>query len=239
MDDVLKRFHSEVKKGNAEKVREILEASPNKGADFINKIDIEDRRTALFYASIIPNEEISLETMKVLVDYGANINYKDGLKQTIAYYMARFGKVKSLEFLIAHGGSFDDNDNFGQSPLYYASREGQLEAVKILVEKGANVNKLDTMSQTALFYAAREGRLEVCRFLIDKGANVNQIDNTRYTPLYWAKKSGHNEVVKLLLERGAINTANGRVTERDLQRLNRQNKVPQVETSQPQTPSNY
>ena len=59
--------------------------------------------------------------IKLLVRYGASINYKDSMDQTVLFYACREGKQKCAELLLSHGLNLDDPDQYGQTPLFYAA----------------------------------------------------------------------------------------------------------------------
>eukprot|EP01017_Pseudomicrothorax_dubius_P027379 TRINITY_DN3145_c0_g5_i1.p1 TRINITY_DN3145_c0_g5~~TRINITY_DN3145_c0_g5_i1.p1 ORF type:complete len:575 (+),score=82.61 TRINITY_DN3145_c0_g5_i1:309-2033(+) len=198
----------------------------------VNRSYLEDRKTAIFYAAMVRDEDSCLEMVKLLIQYGADPRFKDNLKQTALYYLARDGKTKVLEYLLDRGCPIDDTDIYLQSPLYYAAREGKEETLRMLISRGANFNKIDTFSQTPLFYAARDGRMSTCRALIEYGANVNHIDSNKSTPLFWAKKFDRHDVVKLLIDSGAINTKSGKLSQKDLQKLEKQPSARPAEAKQ-------
>jgi ankyrin repeat protein len=51
--------------------------------------------------------------IKLLIDFGANITFKDQMKQSIIFYIARDGKAKLMEFLIQYGLNVNESDLYG------------------------------------------------------------------------------------------------------------------------------
>ena len=85
-----------------------------------------------------------LDTMKVLIDKGADVN----------------------ESSMGLGlGS-------GYTPLMIAARDGRLDAAKLLLDRGADVNK--EVSGTALAKAAYYGHRDIVTLLLDRGADINK-----------------------------------------------------------------
>ena len=78
-----------------------------------------------------------------MAEHGADFLYKDTLRQTAMYYLARDGKFEAIKLFVNKGVPVEDSDNYGQTPLFYACREGHLEIASYLVENGADVNHKD------------------------------------------------------------------------------------------------
>jgi ankyrin repeat protein len=117
------------------------------------------------------------ETIEILLDFGADIEY------------------------LAKGGK-----NSGR-PLMMAAKKYQGAAtVKLLVGRGADVNGADQYGRTALIMAARYGRLETVRYLLDHGADPNAESMMKKwkTPLIAAQLRGHEFVAELLRKAGAV-----------------------------------
>lgn len=51
--------------------------------------------------------------LKLLIDYGAKPLFKDHLNQSILFYVAKDGKMKSLSLLIEHGSDVNELDTNG------------------------------------------------------------------------------------------------------------------------------
>ncbi|CAK85479.1 unnamed protein product (macronuclear) [Paramecium tetraurelia] len=183
---------------NIEKVRQIL-TTYQKDIDLVNRIDPQTRQISTFIAIVGSDEDISLQLLKYLCELGANINYKDNLKQSILFYICRDGRTKLFDFLVSQGINISDTDSYGQTPLFYASRENRIDIISRFIKLGGDIAHLDTLScQTALFYAASKGHYEACKLLIEAGCPVNHQDNKKKTALYFAKQSQKKEVIDLI-----------------------------------------
>ncbi|CAD8138801.1 unnamed protein product [Paramecium octaurelia] len=183
---------------NIEKVRQIL-TTYQKDIDLVNRIDPQTRQISTFIAIIGSDEDVSLQLLKYLCELGANIHYKDNLKQSILFYICRDGRTKLFDYLVSQGINISDTDSYGQTPLFYASRENRIDIISRFIKLGSDVAHLDTLScQTALFYAASKGHYEACKLLIEAGCPVNHQDNKKKTALYFAKQSQKKEVIDLI-----------------------------------------
>ena len=177
----------------------IIQSLVQDGEVDVNAKD-EDERTALHYAV----KGGHLETLKYLVEKGAEVNARDTKRKTALHYAAQGGHLEPLKYLVGKGAEVDAQNKKGETGLHYAAQGGHLEALKYLVGKGAEVNALDTKRKTALHYAAEEGQLKTLKYLVEKGAEVNARDKERRkTVLHYAAEEGHLEPFKYLVEKGA------------------------------------
>jgi ankyrin repeat protein len=162
--------------------------------------------TALVFAA----RQGDLETVKVLVDAGADVNQvtQYGWSPLLTATQNRYYKVAS--FLLDHGANPNIANKGGWTPLYIATDNRNIEGGDYPVRK-PDIDHLEYISK-----------------LLDKGANPNAraIDSTETrtiftmqwlyedgaTPFLRAAQSGDVTLMKLLLDRGAdpkIATKNG------------------------------
>ena len=154
-----------------------------------------------------------LETIKLLLKNGVEINAKDNAGYTALTWAAVEGQTNVVKLLLDKGADFNAKDTKGFTTLMIASEQGQTIVVKLLLDKGADINAKDTNATTALMVAVEGGwghtNTDVVKLLLDKGADINAKDNEGYTALMWAAGAGKTDVVKLLLDKGAdINAKN-------------------------------
>ena len=50
-----------------------------------------DNQPPINYATILKSDELALEMVKVLIEKGANYNYKDAMLQSVLFYAMRDG----------------------------------------------------------------------------------------------------------------------------------------------------
>lgn len=133
-------------------------------------VDRKDEKTSITPLMISEN----IETIKLLIKQGANLNDKD-----------IDGKTKLIQIISNYKGA------------------DKLNIIKLLLDKEAKVDITDNNKNTPLHYASRNDEIEIMKLLIEKGADVNAIGNHEITPLMEAVTSGSIEAVKLLIEKGA------------------------------------
>lgn len=72
-----------------------------------------------------------LETLKKLVEYGADVNEKSN-GMTPLMIAARYNKVKIMEFLVSKGAKISEKDSKGFSALKYAELSNAFDAIEYL-----------------------------------------------------------------------------------------------------------
>lgn len=152
-----------------------------------------------------------IEAIKMLLEYGADINHLSDwdtplLINAIMYghYAAAIELIKSAGVDINVRGYQKREHGFHVSwdwtPLMCAARQGNIKLIKLLVKKKADVNALgwsqspDDM-ETCADVAAYSGHLKALKFLLKKKAKINA------ETIYKATRGGHLEVVKFLLSK--------------------------------------
>ena len=155
------------------------------------------RRTPLMLAAV----DNRLTLAKLLVENGADVNYKSG------------------------GPDLERQDGAGWSALMYAAGAGQVETATYLLDQGAEIDMQWASGYSALHEAAIWGRWETAELLIERGANVNLRGyGLGETPLHgasWGSNRRHftstrpssrvswNKVITALLAGGADVNARG------------------------------
>jgi ankyrin repeat protein len=178
----------------------------------LTKADLEmrDRRgaTPLMHAAAFGN----LETMKVLLEAGADPNARDAFDATALLWSAR--DPEKARLLIEHGADVNARSTQGRTPMMVASLlRGGSSTVALMLAKGADVRQEDGRGATALSLAASIGDVETMRLLLAAGADPNHVDRSGSTPINWASYGKRAEAVRILLQRGVdvnnVNTSGG------------------------------
>ena len=144
--------------------------------------------------------------VKVLLDWGANINATDANWQggTALPRAARQGHIEVVKLLLDRGAAIDATTNNGWAAHHWAAHGGHIEVVKVMLDRGAAIDARAGDGWTALHQAARDGHIEVVKVLLDRGAAIDAtVDYKGVTALHQAALWGHIEVVKLMLDKGA------------------------------------
>jgi ankyrin repeat protein len=84
-------------KGELETVRFLVEKYNGDKTKYVNLTDMDRNRTALFFLSMKPN---TLETIKFLVDNGADVNIKTKYNETMLMMASRKGQLDTVTYLV-------------------------------------------------------------------------------------------------------------------------------------------
>jgi ankyrin repeat protein len=144
-----------------------------------------------------------IETVKLLLEKGADIEAKTSNGRTTLYVAASNGHEAVVRLLLEKGANTEAVNKNKWTALHAAASNGHEAVVRLLLEKGANTEAEHENGWTALHVAASNGHEAVVRLLLEKGANTEAKHEYGRTALQVAAQDGHEAVVRLLLEKGA------------------------------------
>lgn len=131
-----------------------------------------------------------LNTIKLLLEHGANIHARSLSGETPIMCAAKFGKSPAaLELLIYMGGNLYDRDISGRFLIHHAATNRyNTEFVVVLVERGMDINALCYSGMTPLHWAVFLGRqAENIKLLISLGADGSAKNKDGLTPFDYIK----------------------------------------------------
>ena len=132
-----------------------------------------------------------LDNVKIILDYGADINIVDNKGKSALHFAARDSNSKIIEYLILLEITVNMTDINGQTPLMYACmKSGLLDNVIVLLEYGADINLMDNNRESALHLASRDFNSEIIKYLISLEMIVNMTNKKGQTPLIYACMEG-------------------------------------------------
>jgi ankyrin repeat protein len=155
------------------------------------------------------------DTLKMIINYGVNLNTKDKRGSTPLMYMVEEGlKIKDkkdresfierLVYFLKYRVSIDIQDIDGRTVLHKAVIANDLIVVEKLLTKKADLTLQDIHGRTALHHTQWHGNYKIARWLIAAGADMNQLDNSGFTLLNYAAIFGHVRLVIALIASGVL-----------------------------------
>merc|ERR1712165_680330 len=188
----------------------------------------EDGLTALHQCCIDDSEEM----MKVLVEFGANVNAADTEKWTPLHAAATCGHLHLVKFLIDAGAELLSVNADGNMPYDLCEDDTTLSYIENEMARRGVTQELidDTRSQTErqmlndsqllqmdggdldfkdpvsgaspLHIASANGYLSVVEFLLDHHVSTEVVDDDLWQPIHAASCWGHLEIVESLAQNG-------------------------------------
>jgi hypothetical protein len=103
----------------------------------------------LFY---IRTTKFNPEFLDCLIDYGLNINIKDGYGQTLLMKSIEIDNIKIFNYLMRIDCDLNLTDDSGQTALHYACYNLDINKINTLLIFGADPNIPDIYGDTPIFY---------------------------------------------------------------------------------------
>ncbi len=123
------------------------------------------------------------DTIRLLIEHGADVNHTNNCGGTILMLAARYGRTDIAKILMEeHSVNVNqDNNVFTTTSLIEAAKVGRIDLVRLLLEHGAHINHKDNKGNTALHYAACYGNIAVVKLLLAAGAHLDINNHDGYT----------------------------------------------------------
>lgn len=177
----------------------IVEVLLDLGAQ-VNSHDAGYKSTALHVACA----KRDVETVKLLIDRGAEVNLKSINGWVPLIDASVRGHTDIVRVLLDHGAGVNlQADVSGQSALHHSCWYGHTETVQVLLERGADVDLQNVNGVSPLMGASMSGHVEIVCLLLDHGARVNALSTLdNKSAVYAASKYGQTETLRVLLDHG-------------------------------------
>lgn len=148
-----------------------------------------------------------IDTAKILIENGANINAVDFEGWSALSYAVNNGDIEIAKLLLENKAKIKDELLIAiKSPIV----ESRINMMKLLIDNKANINYTDENGFTPLNIAIESGDMELTKFLIKNGANVNSLMQDGLSLIGYAIAQNNMDLLQILIENGAnINNTNG------------------------------
>ena len=111
-----------------------------------------------------------VETVKLLIQRGANPALVSSNRSTPLHFAARRGNYQVAELLVHHAKvDVNDKDFAHMTALHLACISGNVAISKMLLERGANIRAKSTELMTPLHTAVHHGNTEVAALILRTG----------------------------------------------------------------------
>ncbi len=185
-------LHIAAYEGNAQAVKLLLKH----GADPAKR-EMRDR-IPLYLACNWGND---LETVRVLIDAGSNVNDKNSRQEIVLVSTLYYGKKEIIDLLIDRGATLPDDEETLRRVLYITAANGMERPFDMAVEKLKKQEK-EWWPGIPMHACARGGSVNIARALMAKGADFKGKNIYGVEPLHIAAENGRMEFVEFLLSKG-------------------------------------
>ncbi|CAL1299963.1 unnamed protein product [Larinioides sclopetarius] len=181
----------------------------------------------------IAAEEGHTDTVKFLLDEGADINAQDCNGDTALHLSSLNVRKEVVQLLIERKADILIKNNSGTfplerivlngmtdllikeevvidfsyandtSPFHYGAFYGDINFVNYCIQKGCPIDIRTNSGSTALLLATLGGRVEIVNFLLDNGSDIDAEDQKGCNALKHAVNSNNKKILELLIKKGA------------------------------------
>ncbi|XP_075238597.1 uncharacterized protein LOC142334457 [Lycorma delicatula] len=207
-------LHSIKSKRSLSFIKELLEMGVN-----VHEICAYSKHSVLHFAIINYCDEKKLELIKLLIDYGADVNFRNNLDEIPLIKALLLANEDLCIELIIRGSDINEHKELvgGNGVLTYAftKKYRSIDLIQKLITNGANVNAVNIKGCTPLFLAIENNySTDIIVKLIECGADVNKsckYNSRLFSPLLLATELKRDkEILIALINHGAnVNIISG------------------------------
>ncbi|KAK3759909.1 hypothetical protein RRG08_044482 [Elysia crispata] len=131
------------------------------------KADVNQTRKLGLVAPIVLASALGLEEIiKVLLQYGADVNKSIRSGERPIHHAAREGFSQIIKHLVSHHAVVDAPDERGDTALLLAAKYGRAKSLHTLLELGANVNHKNQLGEDVWSFAVASDNDLILRLLV-------------------------------------------------------------------------
>lgn len=149
------------------------------------------------------------ETIKTLIELGADINTKDNSGWSPIQLAAWRPYEDIVNILLEAGADLEIGKDEGKRLFSNAVAFGLENLFENMISLGFPIDINNSDTKPLILSAAGGGSKRITEFLINKGLDVNYRNIYGWAPIHRAAEQGHKEIISLLIQNGAgINIRN-------------------------------
>lgn len=164
-------------------------------------VDVKDNHGVTPLIIAVHNKKV--DSVRVLIDCGANPNQMSNRLITPLIAAVEAGHLETIKLLLERGASINQPCYSAKmTPLLVAISKKQVNIALFIISAGADVNKPDRDGVTPVHMAALKGNLPLLRLLLSTGANLKVTDHKGMTLAHYVAQSDNPEILDFLSGHG-------------------------------------
>ncbi|KAJ1519694.1 hypothetical protein ONE63_004957 [Megalurothrips usitatus] len=184
-----------VEAGNQSMVRELLGQS---SAEQL-KATTDHGDTALHLAA----RKRDLDMVRILVDYGTNVDLPNGEGQTALHIASAEGDETLVKYFYGVRASASIADHQDRTPMHLAAENGHANIIELLADKfRASIFERTKDGSTLMHIASLNGHAECAMMLFKKGVYLHMPNKGGARSIHTAARYGHVGIINTLLQKG-------------------------------------
>ncbi|XP_070592472.1 ankyrin repeat domain-containing protein 55 [Erythrolamprus reginae] len=142
-----------------------------------------------------------LDTVKLLLKMGANINTQDARGRTSLSLATYLGWLEGCVTLLRNGARQNIPEKNGRLPLHAATADPNVRLLSVLLQQSdlSEINHQDNEGMTSLHWAAFHNQPQHVQTLLHKESDPTLVDKDFKTVLHWAVQSGNRLLCSIIL----------------------------------------
>lgn len=144
-------------------------------------------------------DRCSLNVIKYLVNYGADLNGRNYYNQTPLMVAAIKNNPYYVKYLLAHKVEIDVQDDFGRSALMHAVINRSDKCLKVLLSNNVDVSLTDKKGFDVAMHCLVSGNQYIADLLAQHKVALNQKYYDNKTSMIFAAMAGNVEMVEYLI----------------------------------------